>query len=80
MFANLESFSIFFFTCVALIVLAVAFEDKLIDLEKKHDAKKCRAKNVRKVPAAARTQQKSKAAYPAAKRPVPGKRQSNIAA
>lgn len=40
MFANLESFSIFFFTCLALIVLAIAFEDKLIAIEKKHDRKK----------------------------------------
>ncbi len=40
MFANLESFSIFFFTCLALIILAIAFEDKLTALEKKHNRKK----------------------------------------
>lgn len=80
MFANLESFSIFFFACLALIVFAIAFEDKLVALEKKSAAKKNRAKNVRKVAPPSRTQHKSREAYVATKRPAPQKRQTNIAA
>lgn len=37
MFASLESFSIFFFVSLALIVLAIVFEEKLIALEKRID-------------------------------------------
>ena len=40
MFASLESFSVFFFTCLALVVLGIAFEDKLIAIEERYDAKK----------------------------------------
>ncbi len=39
MFASLESFSIFFFVSLALIVLAIIFEEKLIALEKRIDKK-----------------------------------------
>ncbi|MBQ8502784.1 MAG: hypothetical protein IJ491_00710 [Clostridia bacterium] len=39
MFATLESFSIFFFTCLALIILGIIFEEKLIALEKRIDKK-----------------------------------------
>ncbi len=39
MFATLESFSIFFFTCLALLVLAIVFEEKLIALEAKREKK-----------------------------------------
>lgn len=80
MFANLESFSIFFFACLALIVFAIAFEDKLIALEKKSAAKKNRAKNVRKVAPPSRTQQKSKSTYNNVRRTAHQKRQTNIAA
>ena len=44
MFASLGSFSVFFFTCLALIVLGIVFEDKLIAIVEKHDAKKNRRK------------------------------------
>lgn len=37
MFASLESFSIFFFVSLALIVLAIIFEEKLIAVEKRID-------------------------------------------
>lgn len=37
MFASLESFSIFFFVSLALIVLAIVFEEQLIALEKRID-------------------------------------------
>lgn len=80
MFANLESFSIFFFACLALIVLAIAFEDKLVALEKKSEAKRRRAKSVRKVTSPARATQKSKGAYNNVRRAAPQKRQTNIAA
>lgn len=46
MFASLESFSVFFFVSLALIVLGIAFEDKLIAIEKKHDAKKNKRKEI----------------------------------
>ncbi len=45
MFANLESFSIFFFMSLAIIILAIAFEDKLVALEKKHLRKKAKRRN-----------------------------------
>lgn len=45
MFASLESFSIFFFTVVALIVTAIFFEDKLIDLEERRMARKAARKS-----------------------------------
>ena len=80
MFANLESFSIFFFACLALIVIAIAFEDKLIALEKKHDAKKSRAKNVKKAAAPIHTHQKSRSAYAAHTKAAPQKRRTSIAA
>lgn len=39
MFATLESFSVFFFTSLALIILGIIFEDKFIALEKRIDKK-----------------------------------------
>lgn len=44
MFASLESFSLFFFIGVALISLAILFEDKLIALEEKRIEKKTQKK------------------------------------
>lgn len=40
MFETLDSFTLFYFVSVALIVLAIVFEDKLIALVEKHEAKK----------------------------------------
>ena len=52
MFATLESFSIFYFICLALIILAIVFEDKLtafvVKHEKKHAKKKTTIKEVRR--------------------------------
>lgn len=48
MFASLESFSVFFFSGLAVIILAIAFEDKLVALEKKFDARIERRKRARK--------------------------------
>lgn len=45
MFANLESFSIFFFASLAFIILAIAFEDKLVAFEKKQMRKKAKKRN-----------------------------------
>lgn len=39
MFASLESFSIFFFASLTVIILAIIFEEKLIALEKRIDKK-----------------------------------------
>lgn len=44
MFASLESFSLFFFISLALIVLGIVFEDKLIALEEKRIEKKTQKK------------------------------------
>lgn len=44
MFVNLESFSIFYFTCLVLVILGIVFEDQLIALEKKHTAKHAKKK------------------------------------
>lgn len=44
MFATLESFSMFYFTCLALVILGIVFEDQLIALEKKHKAKHAKKK------------------------------------
>ncbi len=51
MFATLESFSIFFFTCLSLIVLAIVFEDKLISLEAKREKKAAARRASKKPPA-----------------------------
>ena len=48
MFATLESFSIFFFIGLALIVLGVIFEEKLIAIENKIAKKVRRKKAIRK--------------------------------
>lgn len=40
MFASLESFNIFFFPCLALIILGIVYEEKLIALEEKCDRKR----------------------------------------
>lgn len=47
MFATLESFSIFFFTGLALIILGVIFEEKLIAVENRIAAKLRKNKTVR---------------------------------
>lgn len=39
MFASLESFSLFFFVSLALIVLLIVYEDKIIALVEKHETK-----------------------------------------
>ena len=70
MFATLESFSIFFFTCLALIVLGIVFEEKLISIEKKIDKKIAQKKaakrnaEIKKL----RAQQTKKQTAPATKR------------
>ncbi len=51
MFANLESFSIFFFISLAFIVLAIVFEDKLVALEKKYDKKRAAKRQAEKAAA-----------------------------
>ena len=48
MFASLESFSVFFFTCLTLIILAIVFEDKLVALEERRIARSERRKGARK--------------------------------
>ncbi len=35
MFNSIETFSVFFFTCLALIILGIVFEEKLIEFEVK---------------------------------------------
>ena len=82
MFANLESFSIFFFSCLALIVLAIVFEDKLIDLEAKRLKRKDDARNCAKNKASASTQVKRSSHQPAAHKRVPAQKSArrNIAA
>lgn len=35
MFASLESFSVFFFSCLVLIILGIVFEEKLINIEER---------------------------------------------
>lgn len=40
MFANLESFSIFFFAAATLIILANLFEDKIVAYEEKRIARR----------------------------------------
>jgi len=37
MFNSLESFSVFFFTVLTLIVFAIIFEDKLVALEERRE-------------------------------------------
>ena len=83
MFANLESFSIFFFVSLAFIVIAIAFEDKLIALEKKHDKKSAARRNARKASVKAsgaqakcRTGSKSEIR----RMPAPQRRKNGIAA
>ena len=81
MFANLESFSIFFFTCLSLIVLAIVFEDKLIALEIKREKKKEAARKAAKASLKNSSQIRKSSCNTAARRPVPQKRtQHNIAA
>lgn len=50
MFATLESFSIFFFIGLALILLGVIFEEKLIEFESRIAKKVIRKKSGRKHP------------------------------
>ncbi len=35
MFNSADSFAVFFFTCLALIILGIVFEEKLIEIEVK---------------------------------------------
>ena len=81
MFANLESFSIFFFTCLSLIVLAIIFEDKLIALETKREKKKEAARKAVKSSSKSSAQIRKSSCNTAVRRAVPQKRtQHNIAA
>ena len=71
MFATLESFSIFFFTCLALIVLGIVFEEKLISLEKRIDkkiAQKKAAKRKAEIKKLRTQQSRKKTTAPATKR------------
>ena len=82
MFADLESFSIFFFTCLSFIVLAILFEDKLIALEAKRE-KKAAARRAAKRRAAKTSQaKKSVCSRTDTVRRVPAQRRTghNIAA
>lgn len=47
MFASLGSFSIFFFTVLALIAAAIFFEDKLIALEERRIARNDKRKHTK---------------------------------
>ena len=82
MFANLESFSIFFFACLSLIVLAIFFEDKLIALEAKRIKRKEEARNSAKAKRTSSSQVKrhTPAATTARKAPVQKNARHNIAA
>ena len=82
MFANLESFSIFFFACLSLIVLAIFFEDKLIALEAKRIKKKEEARISAKAKRTASSQVKrhTTAAAPARKVPAQKSARHHIAA
>ncbi len=71
MFANLESFSIFFFTCLALVVLGIVFEERLIALEKKIDRRIAQKKNSKRnaeIKRLRNQQVRKQSAVPAAKR------------
>ncbi len=48
MFTSLESFSIFFFTSLALLLLGIIFDKQLISLEKKIDRKIAQKKAAKK--------------------------------
>ena len=50
MFSSLGSFSIFFFSCLTLIVLCIWYEDKIVEFierREKNADKKCKAKSSR---------------------------------
>ena len=59
MFSSLESFSVFFFTCLILIILGIVFEEKLIEVERKFD-RWCRNRKYQKALATAKTNKKIK--------------------
>lgn len=82
MFANLESFSIFFFTCLSLIVLAILFEDKLVALEAKREKKAAARRAAKRPSAKASTQVKRSGPQASSVRRVPAQRRTghNIAA
>ena len=82
MFANLESFSIFFFACLSLIVLAVLFEDKLIALETKREKKAAARRTAKRQSAKPSSQVKKSVPQANAVRRVPAQRRAghNIAA
>lgn len=82
MFANLESFSIFFFTCLSLIVLAILFEDKLVALEAKREKKAAARRNAKRHSARASSQIKKSVPQASTVRRVPAQRRTghNIAA
>lgn len=82
MFANLESFSIFFFTCLSLIALAILFEDKLVALETKREKKAAARRAAKKHSAKSSSQVKKSVPQANAVRRVPAQRRTghNIAA
>lgn len=82
MFANLESFSIFFFACLSLIVLAILFEDKLIALETKREKKAAIRRSTKRQPAKHSSQIKKSAPQANAVRRAPAQKRTghNIAA
>lgn len=82
MFANLESFSIFFFTCLSLIVLAIVFEDKLIALEEKREKRSAARRTAKKQSSKSSSQAKrcSSQANAVRRMPVQKKTKHNIAA
>ncbi len=70
MFTTLESFSIFFFSCLALVVLGIVFEEKLVALEKRIDKKIAQKKAAKRKAEIKRlrTQQSKRQTTPATKR------------
>lgn len=80
MFANLESFSIFFFVSLAFIILAIAFEDKLVAIEKKHLRKKAKKRNTSRMEAKACNKDKSFQKAPLRSYPAPERKSRGFAA
>lgn len=82
MFATLESFSIFFFACLSLIVLAIIFEDKLIYLEAKREKRAAARRASKKMSAKSCSQTKKITAQKSSASRVPAQKRAghNIAA
>lgn len=63
MFNSADSFAVFFFTCLALIILGIVFEDELIALEDRiTNKRKERVKNEKGTQMSCRKQQAQKGA------------------